>query len=89
MTEEVERLVQQLYARSLMQRAFLAALLRRLALDVPALEIDLLQEHLYGLVENLPHTLESGQSAIEAAGREELEALIQMVEEVIEEVREK
>lgn len=89
MAEDVEDLVNQVYTRSFMQRHFLAALLRRLALDVPALNLDMLQEHLYMLAEHLPHTPESGQSSVEAAGRAELEALIHMVEEVIEEVRAK
>ncbi len=82
--EEVEILVKQLYTRSLMQRTFLAALVRRLALDVPTLDLDMFQDHLYVLAEHLPYKPESGQGSIEAAGREELEALIQMVEEVIE-----
>jgi hypothetical protein len=89
MSDEVAGLLKQLFARSLMQRHFLAALLRRLALDVPDLDVELLQEHLYGLAQNSPHNPGTRQSAIEAAGREELEALIAMVEEVIQEVREK
>lgn len=88
MSEEFELLFKQLATRSLMQRTFLAALLRRLALDVPALDIAQLQEHLYGLVANLPHTPETPQASFEAAGREELEALIAMVEEILKEVRE-
>ena len=89
MSDDLERLVNQVHTRTFIQRSFLAALLRRLALDVPALDLDMLQEHLYLLAEHLPHTPESGQSSVETAGREELESLIHMVEEVIEEVREK
>lgn len=88
MRDESEQLVKQLATRGLMQRHFLFALLRRLAIDVPNLDLELLQEHLYSLAENAPHTPGTPQSAIEAAGREELQVLVEMVEEVIKEVRE-
>ena len=89
MTEEVGQLLKRLATRNLMQRHFLFALLRRLAIDVPDLDLELLQEHLYSLAENAPHTPGTPRSAIEAAGREELKVLVEMVEEVIKETRKK
>lgn len=87
MNDETSRLLTRLLAQAVMRRHFLYALLRRLALDVPALDLELLQEHLYQLVESAPHKPRTAPAEFQSAGHAELEALIAMVEQVIEETR--
>jgi hypothetical protein len=84
MDESLQEYLSTLLAVQVMQRQVILALCRRLNGD-GVLDLPLLLEHLYLLASAAPHTPATPQSALQVAGRAELQKIVDGLEAILAE----